>query len=151
MWDVHNSPSDVVSTQTKKSYEVQIMLQKLQIYYQPVQTNPDFLESLTVSYYDFDEEHNTYRQKIVLEKDGVKYKIKHYLGSLNAIRSFIETLDITKYKSSDINSGDAYYYVKHGDKFLATSNLEDIRELLDWARFDEIREYSLDKYEKCEK
>ena len=103
------------------------MLQKLQIYYQPVQTNPDFLESLTISYSEFDEQHLTYKQKIVLEKDGVKYKIKRYVGGLPAIKPWMEPLDITKYKSTDVNPGDAYFYVKHVDKFLATSNAEDIR------------------------
>ena len=124
------------------------MLQKLQIYYQPVQTHPDFLESLTISYADFDEQHKTYRQKIVLEKNGEKYKIKRYNGSLGGIKVWLETLDITKYKSTDVNPGDAYFYIKHGDKFMATSNAEDIRELLNWVHFDDILGYDLSEYNK---
>lgn len=125
------------------------MLNKLQIYHQPIQTNPEHLESLTISYYDFDETHNTYKQKIVLERDGVKYKIKKCVGALGAIKPFLTALDIYKFSSADVNPGDAYYYVKHGDKSLATSNADDIKELLDWARFEEIAGYDLDMYQKC--
>lgn len=125
-----------------------MMLQKLQIYFQPVQTNPDHLESMTISYYDFDEERNTYKQKIVLEKDGAKYKIKNVRDNLDEIKSFLESLDISKFNSTDVGNGDAYFYVKHGDQFIATSNADDIRELLDWAKFDEIQGYGLEEYQK---
>lgn len=126
------------------------MLQKLQIYYQPVQTNPDHLESFTVSYYDFDEGCKTYKEKIVLEKDGAKYKIKNVRDNLDEIKPFLESLDISKFNSTDVNPGDAYFYVKHGDRFIATSNAEDIRELLDWAGFVKIQGYGLEKYTKCD-
>ena len=124
------------------------MLQKLQIYFQPVQ-HSEHLESLTISYDDFDETSNTFKQKIVLERDGAKYKIKRWLGALGSIKPFLESLDISKYKFTDVNLGDAYYYVKYGEQFLATSNADDIRELLDWVNFDEIQGYGLEEYQKC--
>ena len=52
-------------------------MDKLQIYYQPIQDNPDHLKSLTISFYDFDEVAGTYKKKIVLEQDGSKDKIKN--------------------------------------------------------------------------
>ena len=126
------------------------MLQKLQIYHQPIQTNPDHLESLTISYDDFDDAHNTYKQKIVLERNGVKYKIKRYINSLDAIRPMLESLDLAKYSSTGVKTGDAYYYVKYGDQFVATSDPDNIKELLDWAKFDEILGYDLSEYKKCD-
>ena len=125
------------------------MLNKLQIYHQPIQINPDHLESLTISYSDFDEVRNTFKEKIVLERDGVKYKIKRVMEQLSAIRPALETIDLTKYKSTDVNPGDAYFYVKYGDQTLATSDAENIKELLDLVHFHEIVGYDLEKYEKC--
>ena len=125
------------------------MLNKLQVYYQPIQRHPDFHESLTISLYDFDEANDTFVQKIVREYLGAKYKIKKEMRGIDSIRAMLSTLDLSKYNSTDISSGDAYYYIKFGDHFLATSNAEDIRDILDFVQFDEIVGYSLDEYEKC--
>ena len=126
------------------------MLQKLQIYYQPKQVNNAPHASLTISYSDFDEMNGTYKKKIVLEQNGEKYKIKQYPTDLAAITSFLEALDLSDFKSSDIDYGASYYYIKYGEHVLATSNPEDIREILDWIRFDEIRAYELIQYKKCD-
>lgn len=125
-------------------------MRKLQIYYQPVQTNPDHLESLTVSIYEFNETENTYKKKIVWEKDGSKYKIKEVLTDLDFVREKLSVLDIASYKSTDVNPGDAYYFVKHGDLSMATSNPNDIKDLLDWFGFDEIVKYDESRYVKCD-
>ena len=113
-------------------------MEKLQVYFQPRQHTPADQQSWSVSLYDFDKENNTYTQKVVLETVNHKYKLKNIKNDLSDILAFLESLDITKYKCSDVNPGDDYYYVKHGDITLATSNPEDIKELLDWMHFDEL-------------
>lgn len=125
-------------------------MEKLQIYYQPIQKDLEHLESLTISYYDFDEKTHTYRQKIVLEKGGEKYKIKRWLGQLGAIKPFLNELDLRNYQSSDVNPGDEYFYIKYGEQVLATSKREDIQAILNWCRFDDIIGYDLKEYKKCE-
>lgn len=122
---------------------------KLQIYYQPVQKNHAHLESLTISFSEFNEAQNTFKKKIVLERDGVKYKIKEYPKTLNEIIPFLSTLDITKYNSSDVNKEESYFFIKYDDKTISTSNAEDIKELLEWADFYSILAYDIDKYKKC--
>lgn len=125
-------------------------MEKLQIYFQPIQKDPDHLESLTISYYDFDEKTCTYREKIVLEKGGNKYKIKRWLGQLGAIKPFLEKLDLKNYKASDLNPGDAYFYIKYGEQVLATSNQDDIEDILSFCHFDDIIAYDLSQYKKCD-
>jgi hypothetical protein len=125
-------------------------MEKLQVYYQPIQTNPDHLESLTISYYDFDEKTCTYKEKIVLERGGEKYKIKRYIGHLPAIKPFLEKLDLANYKASDVNPGDRYFYIKYGDKVLATSNDDDIKDILEFIHFDTVLGYDLSEYKKCD-
>lgn len=125
------------------------MLQKLQIYYQPKQANNAPHASLTISYSDFDEANGTYKKKIVLEQNSAKFKIKNYLTNFAEVNAFLEALDLSKYQSSDVDYGESYYYIKYGEQVLATSNPEDIREILDWVGFDEIRTYELSKYKKC--
>lgn len=125
-------------------------MEKLQIYYQPIQKDPEHLESLTISYYDFEEKTCTYREKIVLEKGGEKYKIKRWLGQLGGIRPFLEKLDLKKYTASDVNPGDAYFFIKHGENSLATSNREDIEDILKFCQFDKVLSYDLSEYKKCD-
>jgi hypothetical protein len=126
------------------------MKDKLQIYYQPAQPNAEAFKSLTISYYEFDEQHRTFKQKIILEKAGEKYKIKRWIGQLGSIKPFLEELDLSNYKSSSVQSDEAYFYIKYGDQTLSTSNREDIKELLKWIRFDEILSYDLSEYKKCD-
>lgn len=126
------------------------MFDKFQIYYQPKENSLEGFKSLTISYYEFDEKHQTYRQKIVLEKDGAKYKIKKYLGAFGAIKPFLQNLALDSYKSSDVNPGDEYFYIKYGDKTIMTSDREDISSILNFARFDEILKYDLSEYKKCD-
>lgn len=125
-------------------------MEKLQVYFQPVQTDPEHLESLTISLYDFDEKTYTYREKIVLERGGEKYKIKKWWGQLGAIRPFLEKLDLSNYTASDVNPGEAYFYIKHGDKVLATSKREDIADILEFCHFDKIAAYDISEYQKCD-
>ena len=126
------------------------MLQKLQIYYQPKQINNEPHASLTVSYSDFDEMNGTYKKKIVLEQNGEKFKIKNYPTNFAEVKAFLEALDLSNFKSSDVDYGESYYYIKHGEHVLATSNPEDIREILDWVGFDKIRAYELSQYKRCD-
>ena len=124
-------------------------MEKLQIYYQASKTDKN-MKSLTISYYDFDEQTNTFKQKIVLEKDHDKYKIKRMYGWLGNIRPFMESIDLKKCNSSQPAPDDAYFYIKYGDQTLTTNNPDDIRSLLDWVKFDEIITYDLSMYTKCE-
>lgn len=123
-------------------------MEKLQVYYQTYKNNV-FHESLTISFYDFDEQTNTYKQKIILEKNGEKYKIKR-LNTLDDIKEFINNLDLTKFNCEKVNTDESYFYIKHGNQTLMANNAEDIRELLDWMQFDEIAKYDLDMYTKCD-
>jgi hypothetical protein len=85
-----------------------------------------------------------------LEKNGEKYKIKRYLGMLGSIRPMLNNLDLTKLKSTGVVPGSAYYYVKFGEQSFATSNADDIKDLLDWTQFDKITKYDLSQYHKCD-
>lgn len=125
-------------------------MDKLQIYYQPPQDNPDHLKSLTLSFYDFDETAGTYKKKIVLEQDGSKYKIKDVLTNLEEIRKLIDSVDFAKYTATDVNPGDPYYFIKKGDLSFATGNASSIKALLDAVNFDEILAYDLSLYKKCD-
>lgn len=125
-------------------------MDKLQIYYQPVQDNPDHLKSLTLSFYDFDETARTYKKKIVLEQCGNKYKIKEILTNLDEISELINSVDFKKYTATDVNPGDPYYFIKKGDLSFATSSTASIQELLDAVHFDEILGYDISLYKKCD-
>ena len=125
-------------------------MDKLQIYYQPVQDNPDHLKSLTLSFYDFDEVAGTYKKKIVLEQNGSKYKIKNVLTNLEEIRVLIDSVDFANYTATDVNPGDPYYFIKKGDRSLATGNASSIQALLDAVHFDEILGYDISLYKKCD-
>lgn len=125
------------------------MFEKLQIYYEPGDNSEHQFKSLSVKYSEFDEENNTYKKKIVLEKNGEKYKIKQYLD-FASIKPFLYSLNLDNYTSSGVQEDSGYFYIKFGEQRFSTSNKEDIREILEWAGFDEILGYELDKYEKCD-
>jgi hypothetical protein len=74
------------------------MKYKLQVYYQP-QDNSD-TKSLSISYYDFDMEHHTYRYKVVLEKGEAKYKIKEFWGTLNGLIPKLNKINLQNYPKS---------------------------------------------------
>jgi hypothetical protein len=62
----------------------------------------------------------------------------------------IDSVDFKKYASTDVNSGDAYYFIKKGDLSFVTGNSESIRPLLDAVHFDEILGYDISLYQKCD-
>ena len=122
------------------------MSYKLQVYYQPAK-NSD-IKSLTISYYDFDLEHKTFRHKIVLEKGGEKYKIKTYWGTLNGLIPKIESINLQKYPKTEVDKNKDYFYIKMDDCDYATNSAEDIQDILELVQFYEVLNYDIKKYEK---
>lgn len=125
-------------------------MDKLQLYYQPSKNNPDDIKSLSISYYDSNPEDNTYKQKIVLEKNGEKYKIKRCVNKLNEIVPFIDQLSLFNYKDGNVDFEQSYYHVKFGDGVYITNNAEDIRDLLNFMNFDEVMRYDANMYQRCD-
>lgn len=126
------------------------MHDKLQIYFQPAADNADGIKSLTISYYEFDIQHRTYKEKIVLEKDGEKYKIKRYMGTLTSILNSLENLDLSKRPKEDVDFTKDYYHIKFGDNAYATNDTEKIRDILDFMHFDKVMKCDLSEYQKCD-
>ena len=124
------------------------MENKLQIYYQPAKNENALMKSLSISYYEFDVEHNTYREKIVLEKDGEKYKIKRYWGTLGSFLPKISKINLSQYPKTEVDLDKEYFYVKFGDQILATNNKEDIADILSIVNFDEILAYDITQYQR---
>ena len=122
------------------------MKYKLQVYYQPAK-NSD-IKSLSISYYDFDLQHHTYRHKIVLEKGGEKYKIKNYWGTLNGLLSKFEKIDLQNYPKTEVDKSKDYFYIKMDDHDYMTNSAEDIQDILDLIRFNEVLNYDMSKYKK---
>lgn len=122
-----------------------IMQNKFQIYYQPEKGNLEGIKSFTVSYYDFDFEHNTYRRKMVLEKDDQKYKIKEFWGNIGVFK-IINAIDFSKLPKDDVDYDKAYFYIKYGDNIYATNNKESIKDILDSLFFDSLLSTDIAKY-----
>ena len=122
------------------------MKHKLQVYYQP-KANSE-IKSLSISYYDFDLEHHTYRHKIVLEKGGEKYKIKNYWGTLNGLLPKLEKIDLQKYPKTEVDKNEDYFYIKTDDCDYITNSADDIVDILELVQFYEVLNYDISKYKK---
>jgi hypothetical protein len=122
------------------------MQNKLQVYYQP-KANSD-IKSLSISYYDFDEQHCTYRYKVVLEKDGEKYKIKKYWGNFPAFLRKFSQIDLSKYPKTDVDKSEDYFYIKFGNMDYITNHAEDIADILSLVHFYEVLDYDISMYKK---
>jgi hypothetical protein len=127
-----------------------IMYDKLQIYYQPANGNANGIKSLTVSFYEFDPPHNTYKQKIVLEIGDAKYKIKRYTGGYGALEPKLAAIDLIKYPQNRVSFAEDYFYIKFGDQVLTTNNKAEIQDLLDAFGFDTVLSYDISQYKKCD-
>lgn len=126
------------------------MFDKLYIYYQPVQDEPDVANSFSLSYYEFDVLHNTYRSKIVREQDGKKYKIKRYMGDLGAIIPLLEKIDLSQYPAQEVDFNLPYFYIKYGAQSYSTNDKSVIQGLLNDFRFDDFFNYPIAQYQVCD-
>ena len=70
-------------------------MNKLQIYHQPRRNHPDFWDSVTLSFYDYDEEKNTYKMKIVCEIRGQTFKHKELRNDLPVLADKLNQLDFS--------------------------------------------------------
>lgn len=124
-----------------------IMQNKFQIYYQPEKGNADGIKSFTLSYYDFDEKHQTYFRKLVLEKDGKKYKTKEFWGNLGAILNVIDKIDFSALPEANVNYDKTYFYIKYGDNIYVTNERNPIQNILSGLFFDRLFRTDVDAYE----
>lgn len=120
-----------------------LMYSKFQIFYQPNKNQRKRLESFSLSYYDFDMNTNTCKEKIVLEKNREKYKIKRECNEALKITETLEKLDLSKKAKHTVDLNDEVYCVKCGEQNYSTNNSEDIKELLMDLKFDELFAYML--------
>lgn len=111
-------------------------MDKLQIFYQPRRTHPDFWDSVTLSFYDYDEEKGTYKSKIVCEIRGQTFKTKKLCGDLPVFTEKLQKLDLNNHKMNKVASGESYYYIKYGDLAVTTGSADEIRDILDLFNFE---------------
>ena len=119
-------------------------MEKFQLYYQPKKNTSD-IKSLSISYYDIDDQTCTYRMKIVLERADGKYKIKKYLGSMGAILNW-RKIDMDALPKTEVNKDESYFYIKTATHDYMTNNRDDIAEVLKVVNFDTILTYDINEY-----
>ena len=110
-------------------------MNKLQIFYQPHRTHPDFWDSVTLSFYDYDEAQGTYKSKIVCEIRGQTFKKKALCGDLPVLAEKLQKLDLTDHKMNKVAPGQSYYYIKYGDYAVTTGSPDDIADILETFNF----------------
>lgn len=121
-------------------------MEKYQVYYQPKKNTSD-IKSLSISYYDIDEDTKTYRFKVVLERADGKYKIKEYWGCLGTVIK-LRGVDMTTLPKRDVDKDDTYFYIKTATHEYMTNNRADIEAILGIVQFDTILKYDISKYYK---
>jgi hypothetical protein len=126
------------------------MFDKLHVYFQPVQGSPESTKSFSISYYDFDTPHNTYRIKVVREEVDAKYKIKMYMGDLGSLIPLLKNLNLNNMPKNNADLTLPYFYVQWGSESYTTNDKVSIQKILDIVRFDEFYNYELSQYKVCE-
>lgn len=112
-------------------------MDKLQIFYQPRRTHPDYWDSVTLSFYDYNESQGTYKTKIVCEVRGETFKKKEVRTDLPVIAEKLANLVIANRASVKVSSDEAYFYIKYGDLSMTTSTAADIQDVLEQFNFQE--------------
>ena len=108
---------------------------KLMFYYEPGAKNP-YTRSYTLSFSRIDEESNTYKQKAILQHWSDKrsnleeYKLKEVHIGTDKLMEKINRIDFDKVYSAP-KSGEETIYIYFGDKKIATSNVEEVRGILE--------------------
>ena len=121
------------------------MYEKLYIFYEP--DADAHIQSFSVSFYDFDLQAGTYKRKIVLQKDNVKYKIKDLCTDIDAFVEKIASVDFSnRPEHPRVNDNGACYFIKYGDHQITTQNREDIDDILQTFGFDHFFELEAAKY-----
>ena len=105
-------------------------MNKLQIYHQPHRTHPDFWDSVTLSFYDYDEEKNTYKMKIVCEIRGQTFKYKELRNDLPVFAEKLSKLTLASNLMAKIAPEQSYYYIKYGELSVATADADDVADIL---------------------
>ena len=119
-------------------------MNKLQIYHQPHRAHPDFWDSVTLSFYDYDEEKNTYKMKIVCEIRGQTFKHKELRNDLPAIAEKLSRLNFANHSMAKVAPEQSYYYIKYGEVSATTANADDIADILELFDF----QVALDMFNK---
>ena len=112
-------------------------MNKLQIFYQPHRTHPDFWDSVTLSFYDYDEAQGTYKSKIVCEIRGQTFKKKELCSDLPVLAEKLQKLDLTDHKMNKVTPGESYFYIKYGDFDVNTGSADEIKDILDLFNFQQ--------------
>lgn len=110
-------------------------MNKLQIFHQPHRNHPDFWDSVTLSFYDYDEEKGTYKTKIVCEIHGQTFKHKELRTDLPVIVEKLQHLDLTNRTFAKVAPGQSYYYIKYGDLAVTTGSPDEIADILETFNF----------------
>ena len=110
-------------------------MNKLQIFHQPHRTHPDFWDSVTLSFYDYDEEKNTYKSKIVCELRGQTFKRKELRDDLPVLAEKLAKLDFANRSLSKVARAQSYFYIKYGDVSITTGSANEIQDILDLFGF----------------
>lgn len=115
---------------------------KFMFYYEPGSKNP-YTRSYTLSFSQIDEESNTYKQKAILQHWSDKrgnleeYKLKEVHIGTDKLMEKINRIDFDKEYSAP-KSGEETIYIYFGDKKIATSNLDEVRDILNDFDFVEL-------------
>ena len=115
---------------------------KLMFYYEPGAKNP-YTRSYTLSFSRIDSESNTYKQKAILQHWSDKrsnleeYKLKEVHIGTDKLLEKISRIDFDKPYSAP-KTGEETIYIYYGDKKIATSNLEEVKEILKDFNFLEL-------------
>jgi hypothetical protein len=114
------------------------MIEKFQIFYQPSKTKRKGIESFSLSYYDFEPDMSECKEKIVLEKNGKKYKIKRQFEKLDTLLPVLNNFDLNKYKVDKVNYDDATYCIQYNNDNISTNINKKLEELLSQLKFDDL-------------
>jgi hypothetical protein len=114
------------------------MIEKFQIFYQPSKIKRKGIESFSLSYYDFKPDMSACKEKIVLEKNGKKYKIKRQFENLDTLLPVLNNFDLNEYKVDKVNYDDATYCIQYNNDNISTNSNKKLEELLSQLKFDDL-------------
>lgn len=124
---------------------------KFIIYYEPVKDDREYMKSFTLSFSRINKEDNTFKKKVILEHRSrarntiEEYKIKEiHLGAKNLLDK-IHKVDFKKSYSKPVK-GSEYFCIKYGNRMIETSNIDEIRDILELFNFVKLSDITHKHY-----
>lgn len=121
-------------------------MNKLKIFYKPKTDLRDVVPSFTLSYSEFDFKTGTCKEKLILEQNGEKQKIKNYVNKAAEIESIAKNIDPSLFIQEEYDINEALYCVKYNDDAVFMNDRSKIASLLDSLHFDELCNQTIAKF-----